>query len=124
MLSCVTKIGMVMTLSEIAAIIAAIVSGLTLWRSITDKRFDEVKEEIKEFKEEVKDFRKEVNVKFDKVDQELKEVRGDLSDVKERIAAIEVSTIFLQVNPDPQSRSEAAKRMWEKRRSKIEKKED
>lgn len=49
---------------------------------------------------------------------DIKEIRNDISDLRERVAGIEMSTIFLQVNPNPPSRSDVAKKMWEKRRAK------
>lgn len=96
-----------MNLAEIASCIAALVSVIALWKHTFDKRFDKIDDQFKEVREE-----------FKLVRGDIKEIREDISDIRERLAGIEMSTIFLQVNPVPPSRSEIAKKMWDKRKSK------
>lgn len=108
-----------MTLIEIATIGTLVISLLVLVRSIWDKRFDKIDHRFDKIDEQFKrvdeQFRR-VDDQFRRVDDQFKELRDDMSDLRERVAGIEMSTIFLQVNPNPPSRSEIAKKMWEKRR--------
>ena len=96
-----------MTLIEMATFGTLFISALALVRTIWDKRFDRIEVCIRDLKDDIKDLR-----------GDIKEVREDISDLKERVAGIEMSTIFLQVNPNAPSRSEVAKKMWEKRKAK------
>ena len=93
-----------MEITAVAATAAALISAISLWKSIRDKRFDEIKSEMKDG--------------FKEIRQDVKEIKVEISDIKERLAGIEMSTIFLQINPTPPSRSEVAKKMWERRKSK------
>lgn len=89
-----------MTLIEAATFGTLIISAIALMRTIWDTRFKRLESDIKEIR------------------SDLKEIREDISDVKERVAGIEMTTIFLQVNPTPPSRSEVAKKMWDRRKIK------
>jgi hypothetical protein len=100
-----------MYVTEIAAIAAALISLYSVWSNKTDKRFDELKADMKE------GFAK-VDRRFERMEDQMEGVKADISEVKERIAGLEMSTIFVQFNPNPVSRSEVAKKMWEKRKAK------
>lgn len=105
-----------MTLIEIATFATLFISSIALIRTIWDKRFDKLEQDLDKrlgrIEVDIKDLRGDV-----------KELGHDISELKERVAGIEMSTIFLQVNPDPPSRSEIAKKMWERRKAKqVEKK--
>lgn len=103
-----------MNIAEIASCCAALISALALWRSIHDGRSDKYDKRFDKLEDKMDDMRKEIT-----------DVRNDVSQIKERVAGIEMSTIFLHLNPTPPSRSEVAKKIWEKRKSaQIEKKKD
>ena len=98
-----------MNLSEIASCVSAFVAIAIFWHNVRDKRFAEIKESIKDLKEDVKD------------------VRVEIVDIRERLMALEVATIFVNIRNEsgdtPSSRSEAMKKVWSKRNaSRLEKK--
>lgn len=110
----------------------AFISFLALWRSFYDKRFDEIKVEIRDIKTDIKEFRKEVKEEFKyvhdefkRVDGEFKGIRIELNDICQRLTVLETTSILLEINPQPSinARSEAAKKMWERRNKTIERKE-
>ncbi len=80
--------------------------GLFFWK-IIDKRFDSIDKQFMEVKEE-----------FKAVRVEIKEVRDTTFEIKERLSTLEAETILYNLIPDGNKRSEAAKRMWEKRKTK------
>jgi|SRR5580658_5319685 hypothetical protein len=103
-----------MTLAEIGSLAAALISAISIWVHVRDKRFDQMDKRFDRLEGDIKDIR-----------GDMKDIRGDISDIRERVSAIEMSTIFLQVNPNPTpaSRSDIAKKMWERRKAKqIQKK--
>jgi len=105
-----------MNLSEIASCISAFVAIAIFWHNVRDKRFTDLKDSIKEVKDEIKDLR-----------GEFKEIRVEIVDIRERLMALEVATIFINIKSDsgdtPNSRSEAMKKVWSKRNAdRLEKK--
>jgi hypothetical protein len=98
--------------------VGALVSLAVLLRGIFDKRFDEIKHQIDDVKTDMKEFRKEVNGEF-------KEIRHELNDINQRLTVLETTSILLEINPQAgvNRRSEAAKKIWDKRNKTIERKE-
>lgn len=92
-----------MTIGEIAAIAAALISVLSLLLSRRDKRFDEIKDAIK-------DLTREMNCRFDKVDSRLQ-------DLGERVAFLEGETLHTSAMIPDNPRSAAAKEVWKRRRT-------
>lgn len=87
--------------------------GLFFWK-IIDKRFDQIDKKFENLDEKFK----EVKEEFKAVRSEIKEVRDTTFEIKERLSALESETILYNLIPDENKRSEAAKRMWEKRKTK------
>jgi DNA anti-recombination protein RmuC len=65
-----------------------------------------------------------VSARFDNIDNEIKEIRKDIARLSERIAVVETENIMnhlykestASVSDIPNKRSEAMKRVWERRR--------
>lgn len=98
-----------MNLSEIASCVSAVVAIAIFWHNVRDKRFEEIKESIREVKDDVKG------------------IRVEIVDIRERLMALEVATIFINIRNEsgdtPSSRSEAMKKVWDKRKeNRLEKK--
>ena len=91
-------------LSELIGVVGGM--GFFFWK-IIDKRFDKIDDRFEK-----------IDKRFDKVDEELKDIRMEVRDVRERVSVLEAETIMYNIIPDENRRSEAAKRMWHKRRAK------
>lgn len=109
--------------------------GLFFWK-IIDKRFDQIDKKFEKIderfetmwnkiderfamaREEMLDNFRAVNNRFEKVDKEISEVKNAVFEVKERLAFLEAETILYNIIPNENKRSEAAKRMWERKRQK------
>lgn len=85
--------------------------GLFFWK-IIDKRFDKMDKQFEEINEKFE----KIDSEFKSVRQEIREVRDVVYDVKERLSVLEAETILYNIIPDENRRSEAAKKMWTKRR--------
>jgi len=97
--------------------VSAFIAIAIFWHNIRDKRFEQIDKRFDEMKADFKELKDDV-----------KGIHVDISDIKERLTAIEISTIFLSVRNESgdtaSSRSEAMKRVWERKNAKkIEKKE-
>lgn len=96
-----------MELAELGSCAAALLSAIALWVNVRDKRFCEIENRFDKIDE-----------RFDGINQRFDGINYEISEIRERLAGIEMSTIFLQVNPTPPSRSEIAKKVWERRKAK------
>lgn len=94
--------------------------GLFFWK-IIDKRFDKIDKKFAHIDEEFKSVREEfksVREEFKSVRKEIAEVKDVTFEIKERLAFLEAETILYNTIPDSNKRSEAAKKMWERKRQK------
>lgn len=92
---------------DLATIIGSTVGiGAFFWK-IIDKRFDKIDVKFEKIDE-----------KFERVWEEFKDLREGVHEIKERVSVLEAETIMYNIIPDENKRSEAAKRMWDKRRAK------
>lgn len=76
-----------------------------------DDRYDKLDLKIDSVK-------KDLEVKIDKLDLKIDKVKDEVSLVKERLAFMEAETVVYNMIPDPNARSEAAKKMWQRRKTK------
>ncbi len=111
-----------LSIADVASCLAIFVALITFFISRKDGRFKEIRDDIKEVRKDLSDFREGVRSEFKAVREEMhsefKEVRKDIGEVAERLAFVEAETIMYNITPDPISRSEAAKKMWQRRRAK------
>lgn len=91
--------------------------GAFFWK-ILDKRFDKIDDKFLKIDDKFLRIEEKIEQKFDRVFDEFKEVRREIHEVKERLGALEAETIVYNLIPDENKRSEAAKRMWDRRRAK------
>jgi hypothetical protein len=88
--------------------------------------YAEIKEFRKEVKEEIDCFKKDLKSEISSVGgevlmlrEDIKRMHVDVSDVKERVAFMEAFIFFSEFTAESNnSRSESAKKMWERRRMK------
>lgn len=55
---------------------------------------------------------------INKIDKNYKDLKNDIGDLKERMTYLEAESTIYNTIPDPNSRSEAAKRSWVRRKAK------
>ncbi len=113
------------TISDLGSWAAAVIAAISIWIHLRDKRFDEIKDDIKDLRSEmssefdkVYDQFSDVNKQFSDVRKEFVAVRQDISEVKERLAFIEATTLRFEIPENSSPRSAAAKRIWDKRKAK------
>lgn len=90
-----------------------------------DEQFQRIDEKLHRMDEKFDRMDEKFEGRFSKIDEKLDKIQEDVSDVKERLSFLEASSIYTMPSepPKPTTRSEIAKAMWRKRRSKqIEKK--
>jgi DNA anti-recombination protein RmuC len=113
---------MIMNLAEIASCITVLISGIALWKSSRDKRFDKIEsrfDKIESRFDKIESRFDKIESRFDKVDQNFKEIGEDIHEVNVRLSVLEAETILYQAIPDPNNRSEPAKKMWSRRKMKA-----
>lgn len=107
-----------LTMSDFGSWAAAVIAAISIWIHLRDKRFDEIKLDIKDVRLSMDANFKEVDEKFRDVHKEFVVIREDISEVKERLAFIEATTLRFEIPENASPRSAGAKRMWEKRKLK------
>ncbi len=111
--------GISMNLAEIASCLTALIATVALWKNIRDKRFDDIRNEMKEGFAKIDERFEKVDERFDKNDIQLHEIRKDVNSINVRLSVLEAETILCQTIPDVNNRSEAAKKMWKLRKMKA-----
>ena len=113
-------------IASIAACAAAFIAAISFFKSMRDKRleqmgkkidigFQRIDEKFKEVHSEFREFRQEIHAEF-------KIIHHEISEIKQRLAFIETAMCFVDIIPDSNARSEAARKAWAKRRTRqIEK---
>ena len=109
-------------MATIAATVAALISAIAFFKSVRDRRFQEIYRRF----DDVKEILRKYEDRFDDIDQDIKEVRDDLSEIKQRLTFVETSICFLEIAPgDPNIKVNAAKKAWATRRARqLDKKTD
>jgi len=92
------------SLTGIAALVAATTSIIALWKSCRDKRFDEIKADMRVGFDKI-------DKKFEKIDEKIDTIQYEIGDIRERMVGLEMSVILVQVNSTPASREEAIRKI-------------
>ena len=103
------------TVSAIASCLAVFVSIVIVLRNSRDKRFDEIKLEIRDLKSDMKKG-------FEILDDKIERVHYEVVDIGNRVYFLEGCLIHIDITPSsqsPSSRSQAAKNSWDTRRNKL-----
>lgn len=58
-----------------------------------------------------------INKRLDKVEERLRDISKELTEIRINMSGMQAEAILLQTMPDENKRSEAAKKMWERRRA-------